>query len=544
MAESLEDRLRSHAKAFDGLLQLIPADIYYGKDTSLSRMQNQWQRKKQTKEQARAAKLAKLDPDNSKSAKDVMDENARKRKREEDAVMAEGDGMETEKPQEGLRNTKPTAKKQKKEEKKALEQVPTKIDGQLPIDVDVTKAKAEKRKEKRERRKAKEEARTVKLKARKARKLQETALVEDARADLPIGSPSDFNGDGESAGIHLEPLDISGMTDSNEAPPVSDSTATPSPTPQSPIYDASTAKSGTSSISSIAPPTIPASKDRIYHKILTIPQTNPEELKARLQQRIESLRAARKADTADGTPARNRQELMEARRRKEEQRKAQKKELRLKAREEELRQRDLALARGSPLLSPAVMSPTPGTNALPSSLGNHIESSNNFSFGRIAFENGQVMTANLNAVIDPHKRKGPQDPLTALQAVNNRTERISALDPNKRADIEEKDSWLNARKRAHGERIRDDSSLLKKTLKRKEKAKKKSEKEWGERIEGIEKGKAMKQKKREENLQKRKDEKGGKGKKAKSKSKSKGAKKGKPKARPGFEGSFRAGGKK
>ena len=31
-----QERLRSHAKAFDGLLQLIPAKLYYGEDTSVS----------------------------------------------------------------------------------------------------------------------------------------------------------------------------------------------------------------------------------------------------------------------------------------------------------------------------------------------------------------------------------------------------------------------------------------------------------------------------------------------------------------------------
>ena len=464
-----------------------------------------------------------------------MDENARKRKRDEDGEMSEAERGEIEKPMEGLRDIRPKVKKQRKEERKS--------GGRLP-NVELTKTKAKIRREKRERRKAKDEARAVKLIARKARKEQGTVSVEDVKDEFPTEDLNNSGEDGEAAVIHLEPFEISGVTDSNEMPQVFDVTASPSPTPPSPTFDASTAQSGTSSISSIAPPTVPASNDRTHHhhKILSIPQTDPEELKARLQQRIEALRAARKADAADGTPARNRQELMEARRRKEEQRKAHKKQLRLIAREEELRQRDLALARGSPLLSPAVMSPASGTNAISSPLSTHVESSNNFSFGRIAFENGQTMTATLNAVIDPHKRKGPQDPLTALQAVNNRTGRISALDPSKRADIEENDSWLNARKRAHGERIRDDSSLLKKTLKRKEKAKKKSEKEWGQRIESIEKGKAMKQNRREENLQKRKDEKGVKGKKAKSKLK--GSKKGKPKARPGFEGSFRAGGKK
>jgi len=31
----LQDRLRDHAEAFDGLLSLIPAKFYYGKDNSV-----------------------------------------------------------------------------------------------------------------------------------------------------------------------------------------------------------------------------------------------------------------------------------------------------------------------------------------------------------------------------------------------------------------------------------------------------------------------------------------------------------------------------
>jgi hypothetical protein len=37
--------------------------------------------------------------------------------------------------------------------------------------------------------------------------------------------------------------------------------------------------------------------------------------------------------------------------------------------------------------------------------------------------------------------------------------------------------WQHSKQRAHGEKVRDDTSLLKKTLKRREKAKMKSEKE-------------------------------------------------------------------
>ncbi|MCJ1477126.1 surfeit locus protein [Lambiella insularis] len=535
MAESQDvlDRLRDHAESFNSLIQLIPASIYYTKDTS-----DQWKRKKQTKEEKKAAKFAKLDPDNAKSVKDIMDESARKRKREEGGEVSEIEDLKTEKPMEGLEPPKWKVMKHNNEEK-----TNSQIVKQL-ADVDVARGKAEKRKAKREQKKAQNAAKAAKLQAKRVRKEKEAALAEDASVDIAMGKASGSDEDNDTAGNHLEHIDISGMIEPSDTPHQCNSTATPSPTPQSPVFDNLTAQSGASSISSVSASTLAHSEEEACKrpKLLSMPKTNPEELKARLQQRIEALRAARKADVIDGTPARSRQELMEQRRRKEEHRKAHKKEVRQKAREEELRQRDLALSRGSPLLSPAVKSPASGSNTIPSSLRAHLETSNNFSFGRIAFDNGQTMTTNLSAVIDPQKQKGPQDPQTALQAANNRTQRISALDPTKRADIEEKDTWLNAKKRAHGEKIRDDSSLLKKTLKRKEKAKQKSGKEWGARIEGVEKGKAMRQKKREENLQKRKDEKGVKGKKAKVKAK--GAKKGKAKARPGFEGSFRAGKKR
>jgi hypothetical protein len=34
LANSIQDRLRSHAQAFDGLLSLIPAKYYYGEDNT------------------------------------------------------------------------------------------------------------------------------------------------------------------------------------------------------------------------------------------------------------------------------------------------------------------------------------------------------------------------------------------------------------------------------------------------------------------------------------------------------------------------------
>lgn len=498
-------------------------------------MQDQWQRKKQTKEEARKAKFARLDPENAKSAKDVMEENARKRKREEEHESLDVEGVVAEQPKEGLKVAAKKQKKQKRDAKAAEDRagsLQSDMGDEVPaggaLDTRVPgEGKADKRKERRERKKAKEEAKAVKSEAKKARKRQEAALMEDATA---TGS-TEASDSVEIAGDDLDLIDVSGMV--QKADSRASSTVPPSPLPQSPVFDVSAGRSGASSISSIIPNNAVAEQHDQAVNEFKKAKGKPEEMKARLQQRIEALRAARKADGLNGAPARNRQELMEARRRKEELRRAHKKELRQRAKEEEQRKQDQVLVRGSPLLSPAT-----GSNVVSSPL-NGLPPRNNFSFGRVAFEDGQQMDAALSTTLSAKKRKGPQDPLTAMKAAERKQARINGFDEAKRTDIEGKDLWLNARKRAHGERVRDDTSLLKKTLKRKEQAKKKSEKDWSDRIEGVQKGQAMRQKKREENLKKRREDKGVKGKKKAGKG-GMGMKKGKPKPRPGFEGSFKA----
>lgn len=409
------------------------------------------------------------------------------------------------------------------------------------------KAKVAKAREKKERKKAKTEKKAAKAEAKKARKHQETALVEDSKGGAlekdqsnPIQDREEVaEEDGsERDGNDIEPIEMdNGFAEEDPSP---------SPVTEISTFDASNQESGSSSISSIAPP--PTDQNPSLPKIDTSdliptsmntmttsfpetvrPESKPEELKERLAARIEALRTARKASDPSRGPT-NRQELIESRRRKEEERKAHKKELRRKAKEDEAAELSEALARGSPLLS--------NTNSPLLSPGSPAASTenNSFSFGRISFGNGQRATASLDAILTPRsKSKGLSDPRTALQAAEKRKSRLAALDPEKQVDISEKDVWLNAKKRAHGERVRDDTSLLKKTLKRKEKQKKKSEKEWTARMDGVQKSQAMKQKKREMNLQKRRDEKGTKSGKSKGKPMVK-----KKKARPGFEGSFKA----
>ncbi|KAI9052455.1 hypothetical protein LZ554_003800 [Drepanopeziza brunnea f. sp. 'monogermtubi'] len=543
MAESsIEDRLRASAESFDGLLALIPAKFYYGEgDTS-----DQWKKKKQTKEQAAAARRAKLDPDSAKTAKDVMDERARKRKLEELEELHGSDveGVEKELPKEGLKLAQDKkAKKQKtsNDTESTLSAEKSKAERKA-AKADKSKLKAEKQAEKRKEKKLNVKKKELaansgvktgkepqKLKDPKPQKDTATAkmvepLVEEdsevevevedkamgkAGAEESLVVEEEAEEHEETPGDKMVNFDADGLEEQSNS-------ATSTSSPLSATFDNPTEPSANTSTSSVIPPaTAP--------KHIKLP-TDPELLRSRLAARIEALRAARKADGPDGRPARNRQELLEARRKKEEQRKAHKKELRMKAKVEEDAKREAALAsaRDSPassMLSPLIRSPE-----------------HNFSFGRVAFADGQELSEDLTQLKNAPKKRGPQDAASALKATEKNRARIAGLDDEKRADIEEKDLWLNAKKRAHGEKVRDDTSLLKKTLKRKEKSKKKSEKEWTERKEGVAKSQAMRQKKREENLQKRRD---GKGVKGKGKGKSVKGKKPKVKSRPGFEGGSR-----
>jgi hypothetical protein len=464
-----------------------------------------------------------------------MDERAKKRKVDE-TEESDIEGVEKELPKQGLKLAGNKPKKQKTDAK-APATLSADPDPKNKLaasgwetSTDVLNAKPEQKKQKLQRKKEKLARRAEKRQLRKNKVPGETIDPAENHIQIDVEGiiamdetdEAPVNGSKDREDIEPDNVETDILASGNDSQGL---TASPSPPQASPIFDNLTNQSTTTSTSSTIPPaTVP--------KHIKIP-TDPELLKSRLAARIEALRAARKADGLNGAPARNRQELMEARRKKEEQRRAHKKALRLKAKQEEEARREeaLASARNSPtssMMSPAV----------------YASSENNLSFGRITFSDGQQLSNDLLGFVNAPKRKGPQDPATALLAQEKKQQRLAELQEEKRADIEEKDLWLNAKKRAHGEKVKDESSLLKKTLKRKEKAKKKSEKEWTARIEAVKTGQEMRQKKREENIKKRREEKTSKGVKGSTKGKSTQGKKSKSKNRPGFEGSFVSGWKK
>ncbi|KAK5682315.1 hypothetical protein LTS10_005441 [Elasticomyces elasticus] len=564
--DSLEARLQSHAAAFESLMALTPAREYFGSQVvdGLDPSE-QWSRKKQTKEQKRAAKKAKLDPANQKSALDIMKERERKRKRElgmeDDEQDGEGEGEVEEggekKRQKVVKEVDEEAVRAAKREKRA--------------------AKRQQKREKVERKKGKVEARKMAKQAMDLDDLEEEKRTAASAKDGDEADEEDAEPEAAAQDVEMDTFDASGLAD--PPPPELNGTAAAdgeassvpsSPAADSPAFDIEPAHSTASSSSSILPPSIPEQDSaptsaqppstkptlntalagqRPLHQRSTSDLTNPgsgvsspklqlpasleeqEALQARLRARIEELRQRRKADGPDGKPAKSRQELLDQRRKKEELRKAAKKEQRRKDKENEIKKREeqLRVGSGSPTLD--VFSPRPSVQPEP----------NSFSFSRLAFEDGTAADAELTGLSEARKRKGPSDTRTALEAAEKKKARLAGLDPEKREAIAEKDLWLNAKKHAHGERVRDDTSLLKKALKRQEKDKGKSREEWQERQGAVVKGREMKQKKRDSNLAKRREEKGGGSKKSVKKSKGGGKKGGdkkggKGKGRAGFEG--------
>ncbi|KAG9250184.1 surfeit locus protein 6-domain-containing protein [Emericellopsis atlantica] len=557
--DATQDRLRAHASNFEGLLSLIPAKMYYGEEGT----DQQWQRKKQSKAQAKANKRAKLNPDAelNKSAQEIMEERAKNKRKARDMEALEDDddaeaddafevpdGVELEKPGEGLKKKKQEAeanKKQKREQEDAQgnddwEDEEDKPAAEAKAD-DTSKlskkqAKIAAKKEKKKEKKAKKQGESTDPtgadagpsapsleKTPRADKKQQKAKPSEDQTILPA-DPSESEGEeaeeeeGDAASAAGEPaaVDFSGLVqaDENDTAPSSSN---------SPVFEAAQAPSTSTSVSSTVPPS-----EKPKH--IKLP-TDTTAIRARLAAKIEALRAARKADGPDGKPIRTRQELIESRRAKEAARKAHKKELRTKARMEEQLKREEALASNSPsVMSPAV----------------ELDSADaNFSFGRVAFGDGSQLSRDLSHVLSNGKKKGPSDPKTALLKVQSQKQRLAAMDAEKQKDIAEKEAWLTARRRAEGEKIRDDEGTLKKAVKRKETAKRKSEKAWKERQRGVEHAQRERQKKREDNIRQRKEDKmlgkAGKKKKGGAGGGGGGKKKG---GRPGFEGSLGGGRKK
>nr|XP_032515335.1 surfeit locus protein 6 homolog isoform X3 [Danaus plexippus plexippus] len=106
--------------------------------------------------------------------------------------------------------------------------------------------------------------------------------------------------------------------------------------------------------------------------------------------------------------------------------------------------------------------------------------------------------------------KGNKDPKKLLDNLKQQEEKIkniAEVDSEKAKELKEKIAWKNILQKAEGEKVKDDPTLLKKSIKKIEQIKKVSKKKWENRIQSVEKKKGDRQKKRQENISKKKKEK-------------------------------------
>ncbi|ELT96262.1 hypothetical protein CAPTEDRAFT_226563 [Capitella teleta] len=94
-----------------------------------------------------------------------------------------------------------------------------------------------------------------------------------------------------------------------------------------------------------------------------------------------------------------------------------------------------------------------------------------------------------------------------LETVTKQKEKLTKLkevNPEGAKAVAEKAKWMAALQRSEGLKVRDDPEKLKKAIKRKEKKKEKSKKNWADRKEGIDKKLKDRLDKRDANIDKRK----------------------------------------
>jgi len=113
--------------------------------------------------------------------------------------------------------------------------------------------------------------------------------------------------------------------------------------------------------------------------------------------------------------------------------------------------------------------------------------------------------------MEKENKRQSLDPATALKKIQKSKEKVKLWDSKGKSDkarnIENNIAWENATAKAMGEKVKDDETLLKKAIKKKQQIKGSKKKKWENRVEAVESKKAGKQSKREENISKRKKEK-------------------------------------
>ncbi|EDK37626.2 hypothetical protein PGUG_01725 [Meyerozyma guilliermondii ATCC 6260] len=226
-----------------------------------------------------------------------------------------------------------------------------------------------------------------------------------------------------------------------------------------------------------------------------------KQLRAKLASKIETSRAQRKApgSQAPGAP-KSREQILEERKRKQ--------ELRKRKREAEPEPE-----------SESDSDSDSGSESDPEADTESPQDDSNVLFGNIVFNDGSRVTSDLTRLRSTSQKKSGKGPANKdikahLDKLEHKKQKLAQMSPEEQAKYKEKEQWQRMMSHAEGVKVKDDEKLLKKALKRKEKQKLKSEIEWKERKQVVKDTIAAKQKRREENLKARRENKGKKAKKA------------------------------
>ncbi|KAG8959577.1 hypothetical protein FRC03_007766 [Tulasnella sp. 419] len=188
------------------------------------------------------------------------------------------------------------------------------------------------------------------------------------------------------------------------------------------------------------------------------PSTSISVLREKLHARIDSLRQARKAPPLSGTnddsEPRSKDELLEAQRKRRDRKKEEKKKRKK--------------TEGSQQKPPQLIVPHSAIAAAVSSENGAGPSFTNVKFSLMGKKSGKHQLAS--------------DPKVALAQVSSKAAKIAAMSEDKRKKVEEREKWAKAELRLEGEKVKDDVNRLKKAVKRKEKEKLKSKKDWYARV--------------------------------------------------------------
>merc|ERR1719158_2100371 len=93
------------------------------------------------------------------------------------------------------------------------------------------------------------------------------------------------------------------------------------------------------------------------------------------------------------------------------------------------------------------------------------------------------------------EKKRNMDPESALKKIQKSKDKIKLWEEKgkteKASNIESSIAWTNAIGKAQGEKIKDDETLLKKSIKKKQQIKGSKKRKWEERVEGWRKEKRL-----------------------------------------------------